>query len=403
MSSVNIRNVAIIAHVDHGKTTLVDGLLKQAGTFRTGEVVAERAMDSNDLERERGITILSKCTAVTWKGTRINIVDPPGHADFGGEVERVLGMVDCVLLLVDAYEGAMPQTRFVTQKAFEMGLSPIVVVNKIDRPGVDPHDVMVQVFELFISLGASDTQLDFPVIYASGREGYAIRELGDERKDLGPMLDLIVEKVPPATGDPEAPLLMQVATLDYDDFLGYLAIGRMRAGRSKVGDRVLLAHRNGKKEEFRVQKVLGFQGLKRFELAEAIAGNIVAFTGMQELNVGETITSIQQPTILPLLKVDAPTITMNFRVNDGPFAGKEGKYVTSRNLAERLHRELKSNVALRVEDTADAGVFRVSGRGELHLTVLIETMRREGYELCVSQPQVILAYDERDRVTEPYE
>ena len=404
MSAPNIRNVAIIAHVDHGKTTLVDGLLKQAGTFRTGEVVAERAMDSNDLERERGITILSKCTAVTWKGTRINIVDTPGHADFGGEVERVLGMVDCVLLLVDAYEGAMPQTRFVTQKAFEMGLKPIVVVNKIDRPGVDPHEVMDQVFALFDSLGATDEQLDFPVIYASGRQGYAIRELGDEPKDLSPILDLIIEKVPPAKGDPDAPLLMQVATLDYDDYLGYMAIGRMRAGRSKVGDRVLLAHRDGKKEEFRVQKVLGFQGLKRFELAEAVAGDIVAFTGMQELNVGETITSIQNPTILPLLKIDAPTITMNFRVNDGPFAGKEGKYVTSRNLAERLHRELKSNVALRVEDTDDAGVFRVSGRGELHLTVLIETMRREGYELCVSQPQVILKTDpETGKTLEPYE
>jgi len=403
-ASTNIRNVAIIAHVDHGKTTLVDGLLKQAGSFRTGEVVAERAMDSNDLERERGITILSKCTAVTWKGVRINIVDTPGHADFGGEVERVLGMVDSVLLLVDAYEGAMPQTRFVTQKAFDMGLNPIVVVNKIDRPGVDPHEVMDQVFALFDSLGANDKQLDFPVIYASGRQGFAIRELGDERKDLGPILDLIIEKVPPAAGDPEAPLLMQVATLDYDDYLGYMAIGRMRAGRSKVGDRVLLAHRDGSKEEFRVQKVLGFQGLKRFELAEAVAGDIVAFTGMANLNVGETITSIQNPTILPLLKIDAPTITMNFRVNDGPFAGKEGKYVTSRNLAERLQRELKSNVALRVEDTADAGVFRVSGRGELHLTVLIETMRREGYEVCVSQPQVILKTDEETGKTlEPYE
>ncbi len=400
----SIRNVAIIAHVDHGKTTLVDGLLKQAGTFRTGEVVAERAMDSNDLERERGITILSKCTAVTWKGVRINIVDTPGHADFGGEVERVLGMVDSVLLLVDAYEGAMPQTRFVTQKAFEMGLNPIVVVNKIDRPGVDPHEVMDQVFALFDSLGANDKQLDFPVIYASGRQGFAIRELGDERKDLGPILDLIIEKVPPAGGDIDAPLLMQVATLDYDDYLGYMAIGRMRAGRSKVGDRVLLAHRDGSKEEFRVQKVLGFQGLKRFELAEALAGDIVAFTGMANLNVGETITSIQNPTILPLLKIDAPTITMNFRVNDGPFAGKEGKYVTSRNLAERLQRELKSNVALRVEDTADAGVFRVSGRGELHLTVLIETMRREGYEVCVSQPQVILTTDpETGKTLEPYE
>jgi GTP-binding protein len=399
----SIRNVAIIAHVDHGKTTLVDGLLKQAGTFRTGEVVAERAMDSNDLERERGITILSKCTAVTWKGTRINIVDTPGHADFGGEVERVLGMVDSVLLLVDAYEGAMPQTRFVTQKAFEMGLSPIVVVNKIDRPSVDPHQVMDQVFELFMSLGATDKQLDFPVIYASGRQGYAIRELNDEKKDLGPILDLIIEKVPPAAGDPDAPLCMQVATLDYDDYLGYMAIGRMRSGRSKVGDRVLLAHRDGSKEEFRVQKVLGFQGLKRFELAEAIAGDIVAFTGMQNLNVGETVTSIQNPTILPLLKIDAPTITMNFRVNDGPFAGKDGKYVTSRNLRERLDREIKSNVALRVEETADAGVFKVSGRGELHLSVLIETMRREGYELCVSQPVVIHQTAPDGTLLEPYE
>jgi GTP-binding protein len=398
-----IRNVAIIAHVDHGKTTLVDGLLKQAGTFRTGEVVAERAMDSNDLERERGITILSKCTAVTWKGVRINIVDTPGHADFGGEVERVLGMVDCVLLLVDAYEGAMPQTRFVTQKAFEMGLRPIVVVNKIDRPGVDPHQVMDQVFELFVSLGATDAQLDFPVIYASGRQGYAINELGDEPKDLSPILDLIIDKVPPPVVDPNASLCMQVATLDYDDYLGYMAVGRVRGGTCKVGDRVLLVHRDGKKEEFRVQKVLGFQGLKRFELAAAEAGNICAITGMSELNVGETITSITDPKVLPLLKVDAPTITMNFRVNDGPFAGKEGKFVTSRNLRERLEREIKSNVALRVEETEDAGVFKVSGRGELHLSVLIETMRREGYELCVSQPQVILMTDENGKTTEPYE
>jgi GTP-binding protein len=403
MTAISIRNVAIIAHVDHGKTTLVDGLLRQAGSFRTGEVVAERAMDSNDIERERGITILSKCTAVTWKGTRINIVDTPGHADFGGEVERVLGMVDCVLLLVDAYEGAMPQTRFVTQKAFEMGLSPIVVVNKIDRAGVDPHEVMDQVFTLFDSLGATDKQLDFPVIYASGRQGFAIRELGDERKDLAPLLDLIVEKVPPAGGDPDAPLVMQVATLDYDEYLGYMAIGRMRAGRAKVGDRVLLAHRDGKKEEFRVQKVLGFQGLKRFELAEALAGDIVAITGMSELNVGETLTSILSPTVLPLLKVDAPTITMNFQVNDGPFAGREGKYVTSRNLSQRLEREIKSNVALRVEETAQAGVFKVSGRGELHLSVLIENMRREGYELCVSQPQVILQAGPNGETYEPYE
>jgi GTP-binding protein len=399
----NIRNVAIIAHVDHGKTTLVDGLLRQAGTFRAGEVVAERALDSNDLERERGITILAKCTAVTWKGVRINLVDTPGHADFGGEVERVLGMVDSVLLLVDAYEGAMPQTRFVTQKAFEMGLRPIVVVNKIDRPGVDAHKVVDEVFDLFVSLGASDQQLDFPVIYASGREGFAIRELDDERTDLAPLLDLIVEKVPAAVGDVEAPLCMQVATLNYDDFLGYMAIGRMRAGRCKVGDRILRVMADGRREEFRVQKVLGFQGLKRFELAEATAGDVVAITGMAELTVGETLTSIQNPVVLPPLKVDAPTITMSFRVNDGTFAGKEGKYVTSRNLRERLLREVKSNVALRVEETADAGTFKVSGRGELHLSVLIETMRREGYELCVSQPQVITRTGDDGEVLEPYE
>ncbi|KAB2899696.1 MAG: translational GTPase TypA [Kofleriaceae bacterium] len=399
----SIRNVAIIAHVDHGKTTLVDGLLRQAGAFRTGEVVAERAMDSNDLERERGITILSKCTSVTWKGVRINLVDTPGHADFGGEVERVLGMVDSVLLVVDAYEGPMPQTRFVTQKAFEMGLRPLVVINKIDRPNVEPEKVLDPVFDLFDSLGASNHQLDFPVIYASGREGFAIRALADEKKDLAPLLDLIIEQVPPPDADPEAPLLMQVATLDYDDFLGYVAIGRMKAGVSKVGDRVLLVHRDSSKEEFRVQKVLGFQGLKRFELAEARAGDIVAFTGMKELNVGETITSIQSPTVLPLLKIDAPTISMNFRVNDGPFAGKEGKYVTSRNLRERLHREIKSNVALKVEDTAEASAFKVSGRGELHLSVLIETMRREGYELCVSQPQVITQTGPKGELLEPYE
>ncbi len=398
-----IRNVAIIAHVDHGKTTLVDGLLKQAGTFRTGEVVAERAMDSNDQERERGITILSKCTSVTWKGTRINIVDTPGHADFGGEVERVLGMVDAVVLLVDAYEGTKPQTRFVTKKAFDLGLPAIVVVNKIDRPSVEPHKVMDSVFELFVSLGATDAQLDFPVIYASGRQGWAIKELGDERVNLSPLLDMIVDKVAPAGGDIDAPLLMQVATLDYDDYLGFMAIGRMRSGRAKVGDRVLLSHRDGKKEEFRVQKVLGFQGLKRFELAEAFAGDIVAFTGMAELNVGETISSIANPVVLPLLKIDPPTITMNFRVNDGPFAGTEGKYVTSRNIRDRLFREIKANVALKVEDTNEASMFKVSGRGELHLSVLIETMRREGYELCVSQPQVITITGENGETLEPYE
>ena len=400
----DVRNVAIIAHVDHGKTTLVDGLMRQAGTFRTGEVVAERALDSNDLERERGITILSKCTSVTWKGVRINLVDTPGHADFGGEVERVLGMVDAVLLLVDAAEGPMPQTRFVTGKAFELGLPAILVVNKIDRPRVDPDASVDQVFDLFVSLGASDQQLDFPVVYASGREGWAVKELdGPRDQGLAPLLDLIVSWAPPAPSDLASPFCMRVATLTYDDYLGYLGIGRVESGRCAVGDRLMLAHRDGSKSEFRVQKVLGFQGLKRFELAEGKAGDILAVTGMDELNVGETITDIAKPRILPLLTVDAPTMSMDFRVNDGPFAGLDGKWVTSRNIRERLQREVKSNIALKVEDTEDAGVFQVSGRGELHLSILIETMRREGFELCVSQPRVILRQDEAGKTLEPYE
>jgi GTP-binding protein len=403
-SRADVRNVAIIAHVDHGKTTLVDGLMRQASTFRTGEVVAERALDSNDLERERGITILSKCTSVTWNGVRINLVDTPGHADFGGEVERVLGMVDAVLLLVDAAEGPMPQTRFVTTKAFELGLPACVIINKIDRPRVDPDASVDQVFDLFSALGATNEQLDFPVVYASGREGWAVRELeGPRDQGLAPLLDLIVEWAPPAPSDLESPFCMRVATLSYDDYLGYLGIGRVDAGRCAVGDRLLLAHRDGSRSEFRVQKVLGFQGLKRFELAEGKAGDILAVTGMDELNVGETITDIQRPRILPFLTVDAPTMSMDFRVNDGPFAGKDGKWVTSRNIRERLYREVKSNIALKIEDTDDAGVFQVSGRGELHLSILIETMRREGFELCVSQPRVILQQEPGGKTLEPYE
>jgi GTP-binding protein len=403
----DVRNIAIIAHVDHGKTTLVDGLLQTAGAFRRGEVVQECALDSNPLERERGITILAKNTAITWKGVRINIVDTPGHADFGGEVERVLRMVDSVLLLVDAFEGPMPQTRFVTKKALALGLRPILVVNKIDRDGCDPHGAADDVFDLFCHLGANDAQLDFPIIYASGRNGFAVNHLEDERKDLTPLLDLILAKVPPPEANLEAPLLMQVATLDYDDYLGYVAIGRMAQGRIKVGDRVLRASpdRDGKpgaREEFRVQKVLASQGLKRFEIAEGTAGDIVAVTGMEELNVGETLTSIEQPTILPMLTIDEPTISMQFIANDGPFAGQEGKYVTTRNIRDRLYKELKSNVALRVEDTDQPNIFKVSGRGELHLSVLIETMRREGYELCVSQPEVIFKLINGERC-EPYE
>ncbi len=398
----DVRNIAIVAHVDHGKTTLVDGLLKQAGSFRRGEVIHECALDNNELERERGITILSKCTAITYKGTRINIVDTPGHADFGGEVERVLMMVDSVLLLVDAFEGPLPQTRFVTKKAFQLGLRPIVVVNKIDREGCNPQGTLNAVFDLFCALDATEEQLDFPVIYASGRQGYAIKELTDEKVDLAPLLDMIVQSVPPPSVDVDAPLCMQVATLDYDDYLGYVAIGRISAGKIAMGDRVLLSHR-AQNEQFRVAKLLAYQALKRFEIGEAMAGDIVAVTGMSELNVGETITSIESPRILPMMTVDEPTITMQFIANNGPFAGSEGKYVTTRNIRERLWKEIKSNVALRVEETESADTFKVSGRGELHLSVLIETMRREGFEMCVSQPQVIFREGPDGTKLEPYE
>jgi GTP-binding protein len=398
----DVRNIAIIAHVDHGKTTLVDGFLRQAGQFRAGEVIADCAMDSNDLERERGITILSKFTAITWKGTRINIVDTPGHADFGGEVERVLKMVDSVCLLVDAFEGPMPQTRFVTRKALALGLRPILVVNKVDRDGCDPAGTVDATFDLFCALGATDEQLDFPIVFASGREGWAVKDLKDEHKDLGPLLDMIVEKVHPPTGDVDAPLAMHVTTLDYDDYLGYVAIGRIEAGRIKQGERVMCVHRSGAREEFRVAKLLGYQSLKRFELAEAAAGDICAVTGMQDLTVGETITEIARPTVLPLLEIEEPTVKMQFMSNNGPFAGKEGKFVTSRNLRERLFKEIKANVALRVLETPSPDTFDVMGRGELHLSVLIETMRREGYELMVSQPQVIFKEEGGERL-EPYE
>jgi GTP-binding protein len=399
----DVRNIAIIAHVDHGKTTLVDGFLRQAGQFRTGEVVADCAMDSNDLERERGITILSKFTAITWKGTRINIVDTPGHADFGGEVERVLKMVDSVCLLVDAFEGPMPQTRFVTRKALALGLRPILVVNKVDRPGCDPEGAVDETFDLFCALGASDAQLDFPIVYASGREGWAVKDLKDPHTDLGPLLDMIVETVPPPAADVDAPLAMHVTTLDYDDYLGYVAIGRIQSGRIKPGDRVMCVHRDGAKEEFRIAKLLGYQSLKRFELGEAAAGDICAVTGMQDLTVGETITEIARPVVLPLLEIEEPTVKMQFMSNNGPFSGQEGKYVTSRNLRDRLFKETKSNVALRVVETPSPDTYDVLGRGELHLSVLIETMRREGYELMVSQPQVIFKTGENGERLEPYE
>ncbi len=404
MQRSDVRNIAIIAHVDHGKTTLVDGLLHQGGAFREGEVVSECALDSNELERERGITILAKCTAITWKGTRINIVDTPGHADFGGEVERVLRMVDSVLLLVDAFEGPMPQTRFVTKKALALGLRPIVVVNKIDRQGCDPHGTVDAVFDLFVSLGATDAQLDFPVVFASGREGWAVTDIDhDPRENLHPMLDLVVAKVPPPEVDLEGALTLQVATLLYDDYLGYVAVGRMQAGRIATGERVRIVHKDARNEDFRVMKLLTFQGLRRFEISSAQAGDIVAVTGMEDLSVGETITDPQSPNVLPMLAIDEPTISMQFLVNDGPFAGTEGKWVTSRNLRDRLAKEVKSNVALRVKETDRPDVFDVAGRGELHLSVLIETMRREGYELCVSQPKVILKDGPDGGKLEPYE
>ncbi|HET6281459.1 MAG TPA: translational GTPase TypA [Polyangia bacterium] len=399
----DVRNIAIIAHVDHGKTTLVDGFLRQAGTFRPGEVIADCAMDSNDLERERGITILAKFTAITWKGTRINIVDTPGHADFGGEVERVLRMVDSVCLLVDAYEGPMPQTRFVTRKALALGLRPILVVNKVDRVGCDPHGTVDATFDLFCALCATDAQLDFPIVFASGREGWAVKDLKDDHKDLSPLLDLIVEKAPPPAADLTGPLAMHVVTLDHDDYLGYVAIGRIESGRVKQGDRALLVHRDGSREDFRVAKILGFQSLKRFELAEAAAGDICAVTGMQDLTVGETITEPLRPVVLPLLEIEEPTVHMQFMSNNGPFAGTEGKFVTSRNIRDRLFKEVKSNVALRVRETASPDTYEVLGRGELHLTVLIETMRREGYELMVSQPEVIFKDGENGERLEPYE
>ncbi|MBK7824124.1 translational GTPase TypA [Nannocystis sp.] len=409
----DIRNLAIIAHVDHGKTTLVDTLLTAAGAFDRGEGQIERAMDSMDLERERGITITSKPTSLSYKGVRINLVDTPGHADFGGEVERVLNMVDAVLLVVDAFEGPMPQTRFVTEKAIARGLKILLVVNKIDRPGSEPHKTVDDTFDLLASIpGATDDQLDFPVIFCSARERYAMVNPEDERGDMTKILDFIVERAPgPEISD--GALAMWVSTLDYDSFLGYVAIGRLQSGEIKVGERVALVRPPRREkvgappsvEVFRVRKLLGFQGLRRFERESAQAGDIVALSGMETLEVGDSITT-EDPaarTIFPRLDVDPPTMTMRFRVNDGPFAGREGKYVTSRKLAERLEREIRSNVALRVSATEYAEEFEVAGRGELHLSVLIETMRREGYELCVSRPRVIFRRDENGEVSEPYE
>lgn len=384
-----IRNIAIIAHVDHGKTTLVDKLLQQSGTLGRKDE-GERVMDSNDLEKERGITILAKNTAIRWNDYQINIVDTPGHADFGGEVERVMSMVDCVLLLVDAVDGPMPQTRFVTQKAFAQGLNPIVVINKIDRPGARPDWVMDQVFDLFDRLGATDEQLDFPVIYASAINGIAGTEADNLAEDMTPLFEAIVEKVSPPQVDVDGPFQMQISSLDYSNFLGIIGIGRIKRGTIKANSPVKVIDREGKTRNGKILKIMGHLGLDRVEVSEAAAGDIVCITGIDELFISDTVCSPDAAEALPPLTVDEPTVSMMFQVNTSPFAGKEGKYVTSRNIRERLDKELIHNVALRVEDTDSPDRFRVSGRGELHLSVLIENMRREGYELAVGCPEVIL-------------
>ena len=385
-----IRNIAIIAHVDHGKTTLVDQLLRQSGTFRANEKVTERVMDSNDLERERGITILAKNCAVEWQGTHINIVDTPGHADFGGEVERVLSMVDSVLLLVVAVEGPMPQTRFVTRKALALGLKPIVVVNKVDRPGARPDYVINATFDLFDKLHASEAQLDFPVIFASGLNGWATLKQGEVGKDLAPLFDAILRHVPAHEGSPDDPLQLQICSLDYSSYVGRIGIGRVNQGTLRPMQEVAVySGPDSTPRKARVNQVLKFEGLERQQATEALPGDIVLINGIEDIGIGVTLTDFERPVPLPMLRIDEPTLTMNFCVNNSPLAGREGKYVTGRQIRDRLDRELQSNVALRVNDTDEDGIFEVMGRGELHLTILLETMRREGYELAVSRPRVV--------------
>jgi len=397
-----LRNVAIIAHVDHGKTTLVDRLLQQTGMLSGTAATTERVMDSNELERERGITILSKNTAVDYQGYRINVVDTPGHADFGGEVERILSMVDSVLLLVDAVEGPMPQTRFVTQKAFAAGLNPIVVVNKVDRHGAEPYRVIDEVFDLFDNLGGTDEQLDFPVIYASALNGQAGLEPDLLADDMQPLLDMIIDRVPPPEVDEQGPLQMQISALDYSTYLGVLGVGRINRGTISRNTQVVVIDRNGSERKARVQIIMGYQGLERTERDSAGAGDIICVTGVDGMSISDTICAPEQPEALPRLSVDEPTLTMMFCVNTSPFAGREGTYLTSRQLKDRLQREASHNVALQVRETDDPDRFEVSGRGELHLSVLIETMRREGYELALSRPQVITRM-ENATITEPYE
>ncbi|MCQ1529790.1 translational GTPase TypA [Lutispora saccharofermentans] len=386
----DIRNIAIIAHVDHGKTTLVDGLLRQSGTFRSNENVAERVMDSNDLERERGITILAKNTAINYKSIKINVVDTPGHADFGGEVERVLKMVDSVLLIVDASEGPMPQTRFVLKKALALALKPIVVINKIDRPDSRIPEVIDEIIDLFIDLGADDDQLDFPIIYASAKAGFAKYNMDDEGKDLTPLFETIINKVEPPSGSLDGPLQFLITTIEYDEYIGRVAVGKIFRGSIRYGQSAVLCKRDGSVQNVKIGRFYGFIGLKRIEINEASIGDIIAIPGIDDINIGETLCDVQNPDPLPLIEVEEPTISMTFMVNNSPFAGREGDYVTSRHLRARLMKELETNVALRVLETDSPDAFEVYGRGELHLSILIETMRREGYEFQVSKPTVIL-------------
>lgn len=399
----NLRNVAIIAHVDHGKTTLVDQLLKQSGTFRANESVNERVMDSNDLERERGITILSKNTSVMYNGIKINIVDTPGHADFGGEVERILQMVDGVLLLVDAFEGCMPQTRFVLKKALALGKKAVVVVNKIDRPMARPHEVVDEVLDLFIELGADEEQIEFPVIFASGRDGYATYSPDVPGKDMKPLFDEIVKEIAPPEGDTDGPLQILFSNIEYDDYLGRIGVGRVIRGTVKVGQTVALCHKDGTTSNVKIAKLFMYRGLKRVEEESASVGDIIQVAGIADLEIGETACATDCIEPLPFVKIDEPTLAMNFMVNNSPFAGKDGKFVTSRNLRDRLFREVMTNVSLRVEETDSADTFKVSGRGELHLSILIETMRRQGYEFQVSPPEVIYKKSDNGELLEPIE
>ena len=385
----DIRNIAIIAHVDHGKTTLVDQMLRQGGVFRQNQQVAERVMDSNDLERERGITILSKNTAVHYKGTKINIVDTPGHADFGGEVERILMMVDGVLLLVDAFEGCMPQTRFVLQKALNLKKTVLVVINKIDRPGARPAQVVDETLDLFIELGADEDQLEFPVIYASAKEGYASEDENVRSGDMRPLLDAILREIEPPQGNPDGPLQIRFSSLEYDDYIGRIGIGRVERGQVHRGEAVVLCRTDGTTENVKISRLYQFEGLRRVEVESASLGDILCVSGIEDINIGETACSPEKIEPLPFIKIDEPTISMNFIVNDSPFAGREGKFVTSRNIRDRLFKEVETNVSMRVEETDTTDTFKVSGRGELHLSILIETMRRQGFEFQVSRPKVI--------------